>query len=361
MTFKESILQFAETAKAKAALCRNEQETKEALIEPFFQLLGYDTANPAEFASEDCAVAGGIVIGMADYGVYLDGRPSILIEAKRAGAALDNGFGQLWKYFASSEARFAVLTNGTEYRFYTDIDKAHILDDAPFLAFELPGIGDAQLGLLALFRKEAFDCNRIFEAASNAGCRRRMAEWLEKEFASPSDWFVAAAIDGFYAGNKTKNAIAKFRPLLKVALADCVSSMAARGIDAAVGELLEIGIEDSYFENVKNLLDNAGFNTKTLRRVPKGSDFLVSYRNCWLCKFGPDDSGGMALCFFRPYRELEYKRGKPEVVETAGLRSASNVSVYREKIEAAARDIDEAWGKVARLKKGPQAAADVAE
>ena len=70
-----------------------------------------------------------------DYAIVIDGVPAILIEDKYAGENLDKHGSQLFRYYATTSAKFGILTNGIEYRFYTDLENQNKMDEVPFCDF----------------------------------------------------------------------------------------------------------------------------------------------------------------------------------------------------------------------------------
>ena len=140
-----------------------EEATKNALIMPFLVLLGYDVFNPDEIMPEyvcDVATKKGEKI---DYAIMHDGDPIILIEAKRAGLKLQKQQqGQLYRYFSTNHARLAILTNGLTYNFYSDINAPNIMDDEPFLSFNvLDDDEEIFLSSLEQFHKNNFNLKEI--------------------------------------------------------------------------------------------------------------------------------------------------------------------------------------------------------
>ena len=67
-----------------------------------------------------------------DYAIIKEGEPVILIECKSIQENLDRHDSQLFRYFGTTTAKFAILTNGLIYRFYTDLDSPNKMDDDPF-------------------------------------------------------------------------------------------------------------------------------------------------------------------------------------------------------------------------------------
>ena len=104
-----------------------EEATKMSLVAPFFQLLGYDIFNPAEFCPEYTADVGIKKGEKVDYAILINGNPIILIEVKSINKNLDKHSSQLFRYFATTNARFAILTNGITYRFYSDLDRKSVV------------------------------------------------------------------------------------------------------------------------------------------------------------------------------------------------------------------------------------------
>lgn len=116
---------------------QTEEATKTAVIMPFFAMLGYDVFNPQEFVPEFTADVGIKKGEKVDYAIVKDGTPVILIECKSITENLERHDSQLFRYFGTSEAKFAILTNGLQYRFYTDLDNANKMDEDPFLTINI--------------------------------------------------------------------------------------------------------------------------------------------------------------------------------------------------------------------------------
>ena len=137
MTFEEQIKNYvAKIEKIKGKLS-TEEATKTSLIMPFFQALGYDIFNPNEFTPEFVADVGIKKGEKVDYAIILNDEVSILIEAKSINDKLEKHDSQLFRYFGTSKAKFAILTNGLIYKFYTDLEKTNVMDKTPFLEINL--------------------------------------------------------------------------------------------------------------------------------------------------------------------------------------------------------------------------------
>ena len=102
---------------------QTEEATKNAFIMPFISALGYDVFNPTEVIPEFTSDVGTKKGEKVDYAIKKDNQIIILIECKWAGADLRTTHAsQLYRYFSATDARFAILTNGVSYEFYSDID-----------------------------------------------------------------------------------------------------------------------------------------------------------------------------------------------------------------------------------------------
>ena len=121
MEFKDELKKYTERLENIKDTLQTEEATKMSLIVPFFQLLGYDVFNPLEFCPEYTADIGIKKGEKVDYAILMGKDPVILIEAKSVNKKLDRHSSQLFRYFVSTPAKFAILTNGIEYKFYTDL------------------------------------------------------------------------------------------------------------------------------------------------------------------------------------------------------------------------------------------------
>ena len=123
-----------------------EEATKNAFIMPFISALGYDVFNPSEVIPEFTADVGTKKGEKVDYAVTKDGKVILLIECKKISADLQKDHAsQLYRYFSTTEARFGVLTNGSDYAFYSDIDESNKMDSKPFFEFNLLDFDDIQV------------------------------------------------------------------------------------------------------------------------------------------------------------------------------------------------------------------------
>lgn len=185
--FRNKVQQYSDKFDAMT-----EEATKNAIIMPFLVLLGYDVFDPEEIIPEyTCDVAGkkGEKI---DYVILHDGEPTILIETKRAGLKLQKQQqGQLYRYFSTNRCRLAVLTNGITYSFFSDINAPNVMDDEPFLSFNILE-DDEELFLSSLeqFHKSVFNVKDILTKAVFLKYLKVVEQTLRQDLINPSDELV---------------------------------------------------------------------------------------------------------------------------------------------------------------------------
>ena len=110
---------------------------------------------------------------------------------------------QLFRYFSTTTAKFAILTNGIRYRFYTDFDNQNKMDALPFLDFDLFHIRNSEIEALKKFKKDTFNAAKIFDSASMLKYQGKFKQILSEQFDNPSDDFVRLFLQGIYPGVKT--------------------------------------------------------------------------------------------------------------------------------------------------------------
>lgn len=235
MDFIDQLKQFSKRVETMQGTIQTEEATKTAIIMPFFSMLGYDVFNPQEFVPEFTADVGIKKGEKVDYAIIKDGSPVILIECKSITENLERHDSQLFRYFGTSSAKFAILTNGIYYRFYTDLENANKMDEDPFLTINILDIRDNQVPELKKFCKSVFDIDSIFSTASELKYVHEFKAIFTAQLEEPSDDFLRFFLQGCYSGAKTQNVIEKFRPILRKALNDFISETMNDKIKVALG------------------------------------------------------------------------------------------------------------------------------
>ncbi|GAB4148027.1 MAG: type I restriction endonuclease [Patescibacteria group bacterium] len=151
-----------------------------------------------------------------DYAILKDGKPLILIECKHFTQKLDIHSTQLYRYFSVTDAKFAILTNGIEYQFYTDLDDKNKMDQSPFLTINLLNMRPNHIEELKKFHKENFDSEKISSTATSLKYITRYKKLLSDEFAEPSDEFIKLFAKRIFEGKVlTSHYLEFFKDIIK--------------------------------------------------------------------------------------------------------------------------------------------------
>ncbi len=163
-----------------------------------------------------------------------------MIEAKSIKENLKNHDSQLFRYFGTTTAKFGILTNGNEYRFYTDLEEPNKMDKTPFFSFVLTEIKDVQISEIFKFQKENFDVENISKAASDLKYLNFVKEFLTKEVNDPSEEFVKFILGEIYDGIKTKVIIDKFTPVVKRGFRQFIADQVNSKLNAALNTSVSV-------------------------------------------------------------------------------------------------------------------------
>lgn len=191
MEFETRLEVLADKVKQHAEVLETEEAAKTALVLPFLQALGYDVFNPEEVIPEFTCDVGTRRHEKVDYAIRANGTISMLIECKPSTQALSiRHASQLFRYFGTTEAKFAILTNGAQFKFYSDLDAINRMDETPFFEFDLRHLRKSDVKALAKFQREGFDPEATREAAASLQMEGAVTKAIEAEFENPSQEFV---------------------------------------------------------------------------------------------------------------------------------------------------------------------------
>ncbi|MBD2054560.1 type I restriction enzyme HsdR N-terminal domain-containing protein [Oculatella sp. FACHB-28] len=218
---------------------RTEEATKQYLVIPFIQALGYDVFDPKEVVPEFDANVGAAKKYKLDYAIFKDGKPIILIECKSKEekfADKCHAYSQLFHYFAATDARIGVLTNGVIYRFYADLEKAHKMDEKPFLEIDMLNLKEVLVDELKKVTKSAFDIDKMVTAATELKYVGGILAMLSEQLTTPSEDFTKVFYSQLCPGKV-------FSPTAKQQFAD----------------YMKRALRQFVREQISNLLDASGF------------------------------------------------------------------------------------------------------
>lgn len=234
MDFKDQIKQLGERVVKLKDQIQTEEATKNAFIMPFLQSLGYDVFNPTEVVPEFVADIGIKKGEKIDYAIFKDGSPTILVECKHWAQNLNLHDGQLLRYFHVSKAKFGLLTNGINYRFYSDLVETNKMDEKPFLEFYINEIKDNQIEELKKFHKSVFDAESITNTASELKYTNELKHLLQQELSNPSTDFVKHFAKQVYPSVITAKVLEQFTNLTKKSIQQHISDLITERLKTAL-------------------------------------------------------------------------------------------------------------------------------
>lgn len=209
----EQISALADRIREHSETIQTEEAVKTSVILPFLRALGYDVFNPAEVVPEFTADTYGRKGEKVDYAIQRKSEIILLIECKGLSTQLsDKHLGQLFRYFSVTKTRFALLTNGREYRFFTDLEEPNKMDQKPFFVFDILDYSPSGLSELYKFTKQAFDIEVILANAERlkyiSAVKKLLDGWIDQPpeglvrlvAAEVHDGRLSASVRGMLAG-----------------------------------------------------------------------------------------------------------------------------------------------------------------
>ncbi len=216
-----------------------EEATKTAFVLPFINMLGYDIFNPTEVIPEFTADIGIKKGEKVDYAILQGQVPIIIIECKHWKEDLTAYNTQLHRYFHAVKARFAILTNGIIYQFFTDLDEKNKMDRKPFLEIDLAQFKDTDASYLEKFHKTKFNVNQILSNASQLKYKRELAKAFEAELAEPSTELIKHFISKVFTGRITEKVILHFKDIFTLSINQCINDRINKRLENALSSELE--------------------------------------------------------------------------------------------------------------------------
>ena len=265
MDFKDQIKQLGERVLKLKDQVKTEEATKNAFIMPFIQALGYDVFNPNEVTPELVADIGMKQGEKIDYAIIHNGEPIILMECKSHTSQLSiNNASQLFRYFHTSKARFSILTNGIEYRFYTDLVVPNRMDEKPFFVFNITEIKDNQIEELKKFHKNYYDFNNILNTANELKYTSELKNLIHSEFTEPTPDFIKHFAKKVYPSVITAKVLEQFGSLTKKSFQQYLSDLITERLKSALNketdatkEIATQAIEEQTKEEVSKIVTSA--------------------------------------------------------------------------------------------------------
>ena len=238
MDFIERLQSLSKKINQVSAALTTEEATKNALIMPFLHsVLGYDVFDPTEVVPEFTADTGTKKGEKVDYALLKDGEVQILIECKKYSEKLSSKHAsQLFRYFSVTNARIAILTNGAQYQFYTDLDAPNKMDEKPFLVLDLEDLDDHIVPEIKKLTKSSFDVDSVVDAAGELKYLSQIKKVLGEQFSNPEEDFVKFFTSKVYEGVQTPKVKSQFLDITTKALKQFLNDSINARLKTALGD-----------------------------------------------------------------------------------------------------------------------------
>lgn len=355
MDLIDKMREISNQAPRQLEYIKTEEATKNAFVMPFIQALGYNVFDPTEVVPEFTADIGTKKNEKVDYAIMQNGKPIILIEAKSASSDLNQEHAsQLFRYFSVTEARIGILTNGLQYRFHSDLEKANHMDEKPFLIVDILNFDTRPVAQLKKFSKPAFDVDRILSSANELKYKREIKLLLESEYNEPSEDFVKHFARPVYSGRLMESVVVEFTEIVKQAfrefLNDRIATRLQTAIDSTSGNNSEVDRDnsdeplveesDDGIETTQDELDGYYVVKSILREtVDVSRVFMRDVRS--YCGIILDDNNRQPICRLRFNRSVKYVGLFPNgTEERVKIESVDDIYRYADKLKAAVAHYD---------------------
>lgn len=248
MGFADDIAKVAEKVRKNVDQVVGEQATKMSLIVPFLGALGYDVFDPSEVIPEyvaDFATRRSGQLEKVDYAIAIDGAIVMIVEAKSREKKPEAHDGQLKKYFNSLiKTKVSFVTNGVEYRFFTDLRNENVMDEDPFFSFNILEYDPKDIENLKFFHKDNFDTTAIKHHAEEMVYMKGMTSLVGNILRSPSKEFMRfllkelGTISPRYEikGLINDKKIQRFEPIIKKAIQNGLLDLITRSVNQEMGQ-----------------------------------------------------------------------------------------------------------------------------
>ncbi|MDR3323442.1 MAG: type I restriction enzyme HsdR N-terminal domain-containing protein [Zoogloeaceae bacterium] len=233
--FIERLRRHAEHIDNVGNHCTTEETTKQALILPLLDRLGFSPFDPMRVKAEYGADFPGVKANeRVDYALFCQGVPVMFIEAKAWAEKPSNHAPQLSRYFnATPEVAVAAITNGREWRFFTDLHNKNVMDSEPFLTIDFSTLDESQVTRLYRFRHDEFQPDALRTLAEESIYLNAFTDVISNSLREPDTEFVRYVAT---RANVQRQFNAKFlesiAPIVQQAVGRAVSNMVVTGLSA---------------------------------------------------------------------------------------------------------------------------------
>jgi predicted type IV restriction endonuclease len=169
---------------------------------------------------------------------------------------------QLYRYFSVTDARFAILTNGSQFWFYSDLDKPNRMDQRPFFKFDILDYRSSHLAELSKFTKEQFDLDQILHTAKSLKYSSTVQHEFVKELENPSDEMLRIFASRVYDGRFTERINEEFREIVANALRESIRELVSKRLASALEVTNEQGAKETQVTGPKGAGEEGTITTE---------------------------------------------------------------------------------------------------
>ncbi|MDB9340654.1 MULTISPECIES: type I restriction endonuclease [Cyanophyceae] len=291
MGFAEDITKLSKQIRKRIDNVFGEEATKMALIVPFLSALGYDVHDPSEVIPEyiaDFAIKKAGQFEKVDYALAINGSIFMLVEAKAYGEKAEAHDGQLSRYFNGLlTTKIAIVTNGIDYRFFTDLRHKNVMDKEPFFIFNILDYQTKDIENLQFFHRNIFDVAAITHHAEEMIYVKAITQLIGNVLRSPSEGFVRFLVSelGTVApgyeipGRITAKVIEKFQPIIKKSIQGSLAELRTCSLNQEMAQSGEsINFYQSDQPNIEAEELAAFAKIQTIIKKSKSYKFELQYR-----------------------------------------------------------------------------------
>jgi len=274
---RESIETYVKRVKDLAEHVKgNEQATKQSLIGPFFTMLGYDLTDPRECIPEYKADFGkDRSTKPIDWAFLNNGTFAFFVEAKEVGRKLTGFDEQLADYFAKDpNVKLGILTNGAQWRFFTDIVNPNVMDREPFARWDISADETPPYDVITLLQKSQYNAELIRAYAQRQRAQNLLVSELTR-LLEPAPEFTKLAIANIETRNLTVQVVESWKNIVAGALNEWARQrMLTAALSQPNSASTEPKAEAAKIETTQEELDAFAVIKKLL-----GDEFPIAYED----------------------------------------------------------------------------------
>lgn len=208
-------------AEDQGQVLNTKEKTKNALLLPFFQMLGYDPFDVREVEPSPTVEMGDGSSEVVDYAVNIDGAPAMLFQCEEATAGREAFEKEsLLRRLDTLQATVVGLTNGLSYWFYTEVAAMGGANLLPFLKLDLFEYESQQVTDLKLLTNSAFDAEEILALAFERQHTHLLQNYFAEQQENPDEHFVRFLAAQIHEGGVSDDVLGRLQPVVKAFLED---------------------------------------------------------------------------------------------------------------------------------------------